>query len=84
LNIVRVTPAAGVLPSLKLLDKQALEYSLSGDVEIQAQEKNKEIILALDTSASMCSSDDSTPINPRIFDYTLFSRVGGLKSRLIC
>jgi hypothetical protein len=72
LNISRVTPA-NVLPTLKPLATQNLEYSLASDIEIQAQEKNKEIILALDTSASMATTKDSTPFDPRVFDYTLFS-----------
>jgi hypothetical protein len=73
LNIVRVTPAPSAQPSLKFFDTQDLEYSLSGEVEIQAQEKSKEIILALDTSASMGATDGTEVLNDNIFDYTLFS-----------
>ncbi|MDP4182192.1 MAG: carbohydrate-binding protein, partial [Bacillota bacterium] len=73
LNISRVTPATNALPTLKPFDTQNLEYSLASDVDIQAQEKNKEIVLALDTSASMGPSDGSNILNDDIFNYTLFS-----------
>lgn len=73
LKIVRVTPAPSARPSLKFFDTQDLEYSLSGDVDIQAQEKNKEIILALDTSASLGAANGTETLNDDIFDYTLFS-----------
>jgi len=72
LDITRVIPT-NALPTLKPFDTQNLEYSLESDVQIQAREKNKEIILALDTSASMGTSSASTPFDPRIFDYTLFA-----------
>lgn len=72
LNVSRIAPATA-LPTLKPFDTQSLDYSLASNVQIQAQKKNKEIILALDTSASMGTTNNSTSLDPRIFDYTLFS-----------
>jgi len=72
LNIKRVIPT-NALPTLKPFDTQNLEYALASDVQIQAKEKNKEIILALDASATLATASESTPFDPRIFDYTLFA-----------
>jgi hypothetical protein len=73
LKIVRITPAPDVLPSMKLYDKEDLKYSLPSEVDIQSPEKNKEIILALDTTAKLGSAGSPETLNEKIFDYTLFS-----------
>lgn len=73
IGVIRVTPSTTANPLPQLYQKQDLTYSLTGSAFLQGPRKKKEIILALDTSASMGTTSDSTVLNDKIFDYTLFS-----------